>query len=184
MKEIIPLIFILLFFINPMKSQNLDLVNPSKNIGNNNWSIVNDDVMGGVSNSSVLINNDKNLIFEGYLSLENNGGFASSRLNISEKDLIGVKSFEIRLRGDGKSYKLRLRQNNRRASYSCNFKSQKDKWITVNLPLEKFRATWRGFTYQNYPDLDLEKVNSLSLQISDKQEGDFSLEIKYIKANY
>ena len=35
------LIFILLFFINPMKSQNLDLVNPSKNIGNNN----NDDTL-------------------------------------------------------------------------------------------------------------------------------------------
>ncbi len=32
--------------------------------------------------------------------------------------------------------------------------------------------------------IDIEKVNSLGIQISDKQEGEFILEIKYIKAIY
>ena len=69
-----------------------------------------------------------------------------------------------------------------RASYSCDFKSQKNEWIIVQLPVENFRPTWRGYTYSNYPDIDLNKVNSLSLQISDKQEGRFNLEVEYIKA--
>ena len=41
---------------------------------------------------------------------------------------------------------------------------------------------WRGYSYNNYPDLDISQINSLGIQISDKQEGDFKLEIKYIKA--
>ena len=41
-----------------------------------------------------------------------------------------------------------------------------------------------GYSYNNYPPLDLNKINSLGIQISDKQEGSFRLEIKYIKAFY
>ena len=182
MKKLIILLFISLFFEVPVSSQNLDLINPSKNIGIKNWTIVNDDVMGGISNSSILINDKKNLIFKGYLSLENNGGFASSRLDIRKKNLDGIKFFKIKLKGDGNNYKLRLRQKNMRASYSCDFKSQKNEWIIVKLPVEDFRPTWRGYTYSNYLDLDLDKINSLSLHISDKQEGRFNLEIEYIKA--
>ena len=182
MKKLILLLFVYLFFEVPMSSQNLDLINPSKEIGIKNWTIVNDDVMGGVSNSTVLINDKKHLIFKGYLSLENNGGFASSRLDIGKNNLNGIKFFEIKLKGDGNNYKLRLRQKNMRASYSCDFKSRKNEWIIVQLPVENFRPTWRGYTYSNYPDLDLDKVNSLSLQISDKQEGKFNLEVEYIKA--
>ena len=182
MKKLILLLFISLFFEFPMNCQSLDLINPSNDIGIKNWTIVNDGVMGGISSSTVLINDKKNLIFKGYLSLENNGGFASSRLDIRKKNLDGVKFFEIKFKGDGNNYKLRLRQKDMRASYSCDFKSQKNKWIVVKLPVEDFKATWRGYTYSNYPDLDLDKVNSLSLHISDKQEGRFNLEIEYIKA--
>ena len=34
------------------------------------------------------------------------------------------------------------------------------------------------------PEIDIEKVNSLGIQISDKQEGEFQLEVKYIEAIY
>tara|TARA_B100001559_G_C16067609_1_gene424313 strand:- start:3 stop:557 length:555 start_codon:yes stop_codon:yes gene_type:complete len=182
MKRLILLLFISLFFEVPMNCQSLDLINPSNDIGIKNWTIVNDDVMGGISNSTVLINDKKNLIFKGYLSLENNGGFASSRLDVRKKNLNGVKFFEIKLKGDGNNYKLRLRQKNMSASYSCDFKSQKNKWIIVKLLVKDFKPTWRGYTYSNYPGLDLDKINSLSLHISDKQQGRFNLEVEYIKA--
>ena len=181
MKNLI-LLFISVFLNTHVYSQNIDLINPSKDIGIKKWSIVNDDVMGGISNSSILINNEKNLLFKGYLSLENNGGFASSRLDIRQDNLKGVKFFKIKLKGDGKIYKLRLRQQNTRASYSCDFKSKKNEWLIVTLPVENFKPTWRGYSYSNYPDLNLDKINSLSLHISDKQEGRFNLEIEYIKA--
>jgi len=179
-------IFIKLFVIISvsMNSQSIDLINPEKNVGVANWYIVNDDVMGGISKSYLSINEEKNLIFNGYLSLENNGGFASSRLSFNKETLTGIKSFKMRIKGDGNIYKLRLRQNNRRASYSCDFKSLKDKWIEIDISLEDFKPSWRGYYYNDYPDLEIEEINSMGIQISDKQEGDFKLEIKYIKAVY
>tara|TARA_B100001094_G_C18052221_1_gene730614 strand:+ start:456 stop:1004 length:549 start_codon:yes stop_codon:yes gene_type:complete len=167
-----------------MNSQSIDLINPEKNIGITNWNIVNDDVMGGISSSYLSINDENNLIFNGNLSLKNNGGFASSRLSFKQDTLLGIKSFEIEFKGDGNTYKLRLRQNNRRASYSCDFKSLKDKWVKVNIKIEDFKPSWRGYSYSDYPSLDIEKINSLGIQISDKQEGEFTLEIKHIKAIY
>lgn len=181
MNKLFTLFFLISISIN---CQNLDLINPENNIGVNNWSIVNDDVMGGISKSFLSINEDENLIFKGYLSLENNGGFASSRLSISKEKLKGVKSFKIKFKGDGKTYKLRLRQGNRRASYSSDFISVKNKWLEVDIPVENFKPTWRGYTYSDYPAVEIEKINSLGLHISDKQEGEFTLEIEYIKATY
>ena len=182
MKKLLFILFVLISV--SMNSQSIDLINPEKNVGITNWYIVNDDVMGGISKSYLSINQEKNLIFNGYLSLENNGGFASSRLSFNKETLTGIKSFKMRIKGDGNIYKLRLRQNNRRASYSCDFKSLKDKWIEIDISLEDFKPSWRGYTYSDYPDLEIEEINSMGIQISDKQEGEFELEIKYIKAIY
>ena len=165
-----------------MNSQILDVINPKKNIGIKNWNIVNDDVMGGISTSTMSLNKEKNLLFKGNLSLENNGGFASSTLSLEKNILNEVKFFKIKFKGDGNSYKLRFRQNNIRASYSHDFKSSKDEWIEVDLRVEDFKATWRGYSYSDYPALEPKEVISMGLQISDKQEGEFILEIEYIKA--
>ena len=138
-----------------MHSQSIDLLNPEKNIGLDNWNIVNDDVMGGISTSYLSVSDEKNLIFNGNISLENNGGFASSRLGLKKNILKGVKSLTIRIKGDGNSYKLRLSQDNRRASYSANFESVKNEWVEVNIPIEDFIATWRGYTSVSYTHLTL-----------------------------
>ena len=176
--------FIIFLIFTTTNSQSLDIINPNQNIGLKGWGIVNDDVMGGVSTSYISLNEEKNLIFKGYLSLKNNGGFASSRLGVKRKALIGVKSFKVKFKGDGNTYKLRLRQNYRRVSYSCNFESVKDEWVEVDIPIEDFKPTWRGYNYSDYPALEIEEINSLGLHISDKQEGEFELEIEYIKAIY
>ncbi len=179
MKNSFAIFFLISFSMN---SQILDVINPKKNIGIKNWNIVNDDVMGGISTSTMSLNKEKNLLFKGNLSLENNGGFASSRLSLEKNILNGVKFFKIKFKGDGNTYKLRFRQNNRRASYSHDFKSSKDEWIEVDLRVEDFKATWRGYSYSDYPALEPKEVISMGLQISDKQEGDFILEIEYIKS--
>ena len=38
------------------------------------WKIVDDGVMGGISKSIITLDQDGNGIFEGHVSLENNGG--------------------------------------------------------------------------------------------------------------
>lgn len=47
----------------------------------NEWRIVNDGVMGGVSKSSIALTADGHGKFAGYVSLQNNGGFASIQLS-------------------------------------------------------------------------------------------------------
>lgn len=175
---------VFIFSMLSLNGQTIDLVFPEKEIGVDNWNIVNDGVMGGISTSTLSINRESNLIFKGYLSLENNGGFASSRMSIKKNILDNVKSFKIKFKGDGNTYKLRLRQDNKRVSYSCDFKSVKNKWTEVDIPIKDFKATWRGYSYPNYSSIETDKINSIGLQISDKQEGNFTLEIKYIKASF
>ena len=173
---------IFLFIFISMNSQTIDIVNPENNIGLKNWNIVNDDVMGGISKSYLSLNDENNLIFSGNVSLRNNGGFASTRMGLDRESLNGIRSFKIKFRGDGNIYKLRVRQNNRRAAYSSNFKSVKDKWLEVNIPIGEFTPSWRGYSYRSYPAIETEKISSIGIQISDNQEGEFKLEIKYIKA--
>lgn len=173
---------ILLIITTSLNAQTIDIINPANDIGIKNWYLVNDDVMGGVSKSSIELNNQNKLVFKGFLSLENNGGFASTRLALNKGKLKEVKAFKIKFKGDGNSYKLRLRQNNRRAVYSSKFITNPKKWLEVKIPVEEFKPTWRGFSYTNYPKVDTEKIITLGLQISDKQEGNFKLEIEYIKA--
>jgi hypothetical protein len=50
-----------------------------KNI--NEWNVVNDGVMGGISKSSLVLTNTGNGKFSGHVSLANNGGFASIQLD-------------------------------------------------------------------------------------------------------
>ena len=71
-----------------------------------------------------------------------------------------------------------------RIFFKYNFVSVKNKWIEVDIPVKNFKPTWRGYTYSDYPPIEIEKINSLGLHISDKQEGEFVLEIQYIKAIY
>ena len=52
----------------------------------------------------------------------------------------------------------------------------------VPIPIDDFTPSWRGYSYSSYPAIETEKISSIGIQISDKQEGEFKLEIKYIKA--
>ena len=87
-----------------MNCQDLDIVYPQKSIGLKNWNIVNDDVMGGISSSSLSLNQDNNLLFNGNLSLANNGGFASTRMRL-DQDLNGIKAVKIKSKADTASVK-------------------------------------------------------------------------------
>ncbi|GAK94928.1 hypothetical protein JCM19298_1758 [Nonlabens ulvanivorans] len=56
----------------------IDIIDFGKNGNTNDWVIVNDGVMGGLSQSTA-INYEDYVLFSGTTSLKNNGGFASYR---------------------------------------------------------------------------------------------------------
>ena len=147
------------------------------------WQIVNDDVMGGVSRSSLVLTNGV-LVFQGEVSLENNGGFASVRSLPARHDLAGCKTFVIRVRGDGRRYKFTARSARSfdSAIYQAAFTTRRGEWEEHRLPAAQFVPMLRVRVLSGEPPLDPAKVTSLGFLISDKQEGPFQLDVAWIKA--
>ena len=150
-----------------------------------NWGIVNDGVMGGVSQSEITITDESNAVFRGNLSLENNGGFASVRTNPGDYQLAGYAAITARVRGDGRTYQLRLRTDDRfdGISYQSEFQTAAGEWITVKLPFSEFLATFRGRRVPDAPVLAPGRIRQIGFLIADRKEGPFELEIDWIGAS-
>jgi len=174
-------LIILLLFQTIIFSQNVTMVDPSNKIGIDKWRIVNDGVMGGISQSNIYLNEINNIIFAGNVSLENNGGFASIRREFDGNQLKESSVFLLRVKGDGNIYKFRLTMKGSYANYSADFKTIKDQWMDIEIPVENFKPYYFGRSIRA-PRLKVHKVNSVGILISDKQEGAFALEIEHIKA--
>jgi len=147
------------------------------------WRIVNDGVMGGLSSSSFTVKRGI-ARFAGTVSLENNGGFASVRSQPEEHDLSAFEGMLLRVRGDGKRYALRLRNTSAfdGVSYQVRFTTVLDQWILIRVPFETFQPVFRGRLVRSADPLDLKGVKTFGFLISDKQAGDFHLEIDWVKA--
>ena len=61
------------------------LYNFSQNSSRSDWQVVDDVVMGGRSDGGFYIDENGNGVFEGKVSLENNGGFSSVRHSLHVK---------------------------------------------------------------------------------------------------
>ena len=148
------------------------------------WQIVNDSVMGGISRSSLERVDDEVVRFRGQLRMENNGGFASVRASGRMPDLTGVKAMMIRVKGDGRTYQLRLRTSNgwRTPDYSAEFATKAGKWQTHVLSLKDFEAGWRGRAIRNAPPIDPTQIRSVGILLGDNTPGIFSVDIDWIKA--
>ncbi len=145
------------------------------------WQAVNDGVMGGVSDGRFSISHET-MEFFGTLSLENNGGFASVRSRPATLGLQKGGTLLARVRGDGREYTLNLYVPRPRTafSYRWTFQTEKNEWVEIRAPLEKFVATWFGREVPNEP-LNPAEVNSIGFLLSDNQAGPFKLEVEWIK---
>jgi hypothetical protein len=114
----------------------------------NSWFVINDGVMGGVSASSFQVTKTGTAVFSGVLSLENNGGFASANMKPSQFDVGDCDGIRFRFKGDGKTYKITLKNDDRfnGFSYRFAFSTQKDKWVTLDIPFASFIPKFMGQT--------------------------------------
>jgi monofunctional biosynthetic peptidoglycan transglycosylase len=147
------------------------------------WYTVDDVVMGGVSSSSVEIIEPKILFFSGSISLENNGGFSSVRSDWNIVDLSGYDGVLLRVLGDGKVYRLRIRTEEMGGDIAYNgaFETKPDQWIQVYVPFAKMVPTYRGIL-MDVGQLDVTSIGSFGFILSDKQPGDFELQVDWIRA--
>lgn len=163
---------------SPLMAEDRILFNFESAEAAKSWQTVNDGVMGGRSDGRFRINEDKSLEVFGTLSLENNGGFASVRARGIQLGLEKGDTIVARVRGDGRQYNFDI--YSQQLSFRQSFKTKKDEWIEVTLPLDNVVATWRGRVFPN-EKLDLTKVAGLGIMLGDKKPGPFKLEVDWIK---
>ncbi|XP_060191422.1 protein HIGH CHLOROPHYLL FLUORESCENCE PHENOTYPE 173, chloroplastic isoform X2 [Lycium barbarum] len=165
------------------------------------WGALDDVVMGGVSQSTFQIdltgaeNGGPTGLFKGVVTTANNGGFASIRTkNFSEpEDLSAYDGLELRLKGDGRRYKLIVRTSRDwdTVGYTSIFDTVEG-WQSVRLPFSSLRPIFRARTVLDAPAFDPSQITSLQLMFSKFEsdgklnptfkEGPFELPISCIRA--
>lgn len=148
------------------------------------WEVVNDMVMGGLSKSKLAVTSDNTLLFQGEVSLENYGGFASVRTYPQDFLLEGYTGIILRVKGDGKRYRLRLRTDDEHdgIAYQSSFITDPGKWIIVQLPFREFVPVYRGRVVSHAPNLKPGLIRRVGFMIADGQAGFFRLEVAWVKA--
>jgi hypothetical protein len=149
-----------------------------------NWESINDGVMGGVSIGRLRFDMAVHAVFEGKVSLENNGGFASvraSRLDLGCSDTV---AYGLTAWGDGHTYKLNLRTDSGfdGVNYQAVFTPAPGLWTQIVLPVTAFEPNFRGRKVPGASALLPQAVKQVGLMISDKQAGVFRLMVKTIEA--
>ena len=148
------------------------------------WHPINDGVMGGASLSQLRFDAALCAVFEGEVSLQNNGGFASVRTPSLKLGCPGTRAYSLTAWGDGRTYKLNLRTDAGfdGVNYQASFTPAAGHWSQTVLPVAGFLATFRGRPVQEASALRPELVTQVGLMISDKQAGPFRLLVKSIAA--
>lgn len=168
-------LFILLFLF-----MNTPLFNFTTDCDLSNWYIVNDGVMGGVSQSTLKINKDGHAVFSGNVRLENNGGFASIRHNFSPVQVTPVTELHITLKGDGKPYQFRVKDEGN-TYYSYVFTAETSgEWQTVSIPLKDMKPQFRGRKL-NINNFDKDAISEFAILIGNKKKEEFKLLIDRIE---
>lgn len=145
------------------------------------WRVVNDTVMGGVSQSSVE-EQDGVLRFSGWLSLERNGGFVSTRRPITN-DWSSARALKMSVLGDGRQYMATLRVSNRQMSriyYRQTFDTVDGEWVDLELAFDDFQAYAYGTPVPSAPPLFMvaNQLGSVGLMLADGNQGRFAIEVK------
>ncbi|CAN6272060.1 unnamed protein product [Urochloa humidicola] len=166
------------------------------------WGALDDVVMGGVSESAFQVlptgseTGGPTGLFKGTVSTSNNGGFTSIRTKnfTVPEDLSAYDGIELRVKGDGRRYKLIIRTSYEwdTVGYTASFDTTKGEWQSVKLPFSSLRPVFRARTMTDAPPFDASNITSLQLMFSKFEydgklnptftEGPFELPFSSIRA--
>lgn len=149
------------------------------NVGATRWIAIDDVVMGGVSASRAAITYEGTLVFSGTVSLDRGGGFASIRSAPGHHDLGRCSGIVVRVKGDGKTYRLNLKPDAGLdgVQYQATFTPDAGTWQDIALPWSAFEPRSRGRPRRDAPSLDPSRIATFGFLIADRQAGPFHLEV-------
>ncbi len=146
------------------------------------WTVVDDVVMGGKSGGKMSLNAQQQGIFNGEVSLENNGGFSSVRHAFESKDIENFKKIILKVKGDGKQYQFRMKhKSSDYHSYVTTFATKKQ-WETIEIVIENLVPTFRGRKV-DLPNFNHKTFEQIGFLIANKRNEKFQLIIESIEFN-
>ena len=136
--------YLLLTIILILPMNGITLFNFNEDSNFIDWKVIEDVFMVERSTGSFFVNESGHDVFEGTVSLENNGGFSYISLTNFFKIPIDRPKISIKLKGDGKNYQLRLNPNsNSRESYVHDFYTT-GSWHVIEIPLKDMYLSFCG----------------------------------------
>ncbi|WP_223033829.1 CIA30 family protein [Hanstruepera marina] len=146
----------------------------------NDWLVIDDVVMGGRSDGNFYIDENGHGVFEGNISLDNNGGFSSIKYECPTIDVKDYTKIRLYVKGDGNSYQLRLKSNrNDYYSYTAYFQSDNN-WGAIDIPLKAFYPVFRGRDL-DIPNFKGETIEEIGILIGNKKVQTFKLVLDKIE---
>ncbi|XP_009408895.2 protein HIGH CHLOROPHYLL FLUORESCENCE PHENOTYPE 173, chloroplastic-like [Musa acuminata AAA Group] len=120
------------------------------------------------------------------LSLRSSASALLSPQNFSTpEDLSAYDGIEMRVKGDGRRYKLILRTSSDwdTVGYPASFDTTKEQWQTIKLPFSSFRPIFRARTVVDAAPFDPSNIISLQLMYS-KFEYDGKLNPTFVEGSF
>lgn len=138
-----------------------------------------DIVMGGVSKTSLSPGEKFSGLFSGYVSTDNNGGFAGirSKLMTPPKDITRASGFQLKVKGDGQRYKFIVRDDEQwnGIAWSTSFDTKKDSIVTVKVPISQLKPTRFAKTLKDHPPFNKTHLSGMQVTLSKfEYDGDLN----------
>lgn len=161
--------------------ESLDFTSPASVQG---WLPIDDRVMGGVSVSRLVLDPAGFAVFEGAVSPDRGGGFASVRRSALHLGSESTQAYRLTVFGDGHRYKLNLRTDADfdGVHHQAAFVPIAHQWSTLVIRLDEFQPMHRGRRVHGVEPLRPERVAQVGLMVGDRQWGSFRLAIRSIDA--
>lgn len=158
----------------------INIYNFNKESSKADWRIIDDGVMGGISQGEFLIDSDGNGVFQGTISLENNGGFSSVRYQFDKIKTSKDSKVVIKLKGDEKQYQFRIKDKyNSYYSYITTFETSGE-WETIEIKLTDLYPSFRGQKL-NLPNFNSDSFEEIVFLIGNKKNESFKLVLDKIE---
>ena len=173
---------ILLLHMFTTQSASTSLFTFGKQGNTDDWFIINDGVMGGLSAGTVT-DTEQTTIFEGTVSLDNNGGFTAYRSPYGTFDFSAYETVTIRARGGGQviGFSLQMARAYYEPYYRVTFEPTNE-WQEYTFSLRDMPAMRLGRSLGwSMTTAELAKVIRLGFITTAKKAGAFEVEIDYIK---
>lgn len=174
------MILVILWLSSILMTDTIELFDFKPNSDISDWTVVNDAVMGGRSRGRFSLNDQGHAVFQGEVSLENNGGFSLVRYRFRSIEVAGVKKFAIRLRGDGKRYQFRVQADLNQRYHHVTYFQTSGEWQEVEIPFQDLSPRFRGRDLEG-PNYSGERLSEIGLLIGNKRAEAFRLEIDWIR---